>query len=182
MDYTHPQYHPQIKQLAAQIDQMDYFQILNLAQTATHADIKKSYFAQSRSLHPDRFYHLADEALKKAIHKIYKRVTEAYVILKNAENRAKYTAGINGPERASRLRFNQQAEAEIKKEKEDAREICTTPKGRQMWRLVEADMHAEKWDAAFRNIQTIALFEPGNQALKNLKEEINRKRKGLPPA
>ncbi|MFH1807907.1 MAG: DnaJ domain-containing protein [Pseudomonadota bacterium] len=181
MDYTHPQYHPQLKQLAAQIDQLDYFEILNLAQDATPAEIKLSYFDQSRSLHPDRFYHLADEELKLAIHKIYKRITESYMVLKDPVKRVKYAQDVSGPERLSRLRFTEVAEEEVKKEREDAREVCKTPKGRQLWRQVDSDMRAEKWDAAFRNLQTISLWEPQNEVVQKLKGEVDRKRKGLPP-
>ena len=176
MDYTDPQFYPQLKQLARSIDNMDYFQILNLPQTATLGDIKKTYFAQSRVLHPDKFYHIDDAELKSAIHKIYKRITESYVILKDSEKRAKYTTGINGPERATRLRYNEQIEEEAKKEREDAREVCKTPKGRKMFRQVEVDIRAERWDAAYRNLQTIALFEPGNADIAKLKDEINKKR------
>ncbi len=179
MDYTHPQYYPQLKQLAAQIDQMDYYQILNLAQDSTPAEIKQSYFAQSRSLHPDKFYHLPDEELKLAIHKIYKRVTEAYVILKDPLKRPKYIQGINSEQRDQRLRFDETAEEEAKKERVDAREVCKTPKGRQLFRQVEQDMRAEKWDAAFRNLQTIGLYEAGNPAIAELKTKVDRKRKGL---
>lgn len=177
MDYTEPQFHPQLKQLAVQIDSMDYFQILNLPQTASLSDVKKTYFAQSRALHPDRFYHLDDVELKNAIHKIYKRITEAYVILKDSEKRAKYTANIAGENRLASLRFNEQAEEAVKKDREEAREICKTPKGRKIFRQVEADLRAEKWDAAFRNLQTIALFEPGNTEVAQLKAEIDKKRK-----
>jgi len=178
MDYTHPSYHPQLKQLAASIDEMDYYQILNLPQDASYADIKQTYYAQSRALHPDKFYQLSDEELKRAIHKIYKRVTESYVILKDAGKRDKYTRDINGPDRAQKLRFSEQAEEEAKKEREDAREVCKTPKGRKLWRQVQLDLQAERWDAAFRNLQTIALFEPANADIKQLKEEVNQKRKG----
>lgn len=181
MDYTHPSYHPQLKQLAQTIDRLDYFEILNLAQDATPADIKRSYFEQSRSLHPDKFYQLGDEELKLAIHKIYKRVTESYMVLKDPVKRQKYTSDINGPERATRLRFSEIAEEEVKKEREDAREVCKTPKGRQLWRQVDLDLKAEKWDAAFRNLQSISLWEPQNEEIQRLKAEVDRKRKGLPP-
>ena len=182
MDYTHPQFYPQLKQLALQIDTMDYYQILNLAQESTPATIKQSYFAQSRSLHPDKFYHLPDEELKLAIHKIYKRVTEAYVVLKDSDKRDKYTRDINGPERQTKLRYDEQSEKEAEKEREDAKEVCKTPKGRQMFRQVEQDMRADRWDAAFRALQTIALFEPTNTAIKELQQRADRRRKGLPDA
>lgn len=179
MDYTDPSYHPQLKQLAQTIDQLDYYEILNLPQEASSAQIKDSYFSQSRALHPDRFYHLPDEELKAAIHKIYKRITESYVILKDAQKRAKYTADVNGPQRAAKLRFNETAEGEVKKEQEEAKEVCKTPKGRQLWRTVEQDMRDEKWDAVYRNLQSIALWEPGNQTISELKTKVDRKRKGL---
>lgn len=179
MDYTDPSYHPQLKQLAQTIDQLDYYEILNLPQDATTALIKDSYFGQSRALHPDRFYHLPDEELKAAIHKIYKRITEAYVILKDPQKRAKYTADVNGSQRATKLRFNETAEVEVKKEQEAAKEVCKTPKGRQLWRTVEQDLRDEKWDAAFRNLQSISLWEAGNQTIAELKAMVDQKRKGL---
>jgi len=179
MDYTHPQYHPQLMQLAQSVDQMDYYQILNLPQEATPAEVKQSYFDQSRSLHPDTFYHLPDEALKVAIHKIYKRITEAYVVLKDSEKRDKYTRDVNGPDRQQKLRYSEQAEEEAKKERVDAREVCKTPKGRELWRQVQLDLTAERWDIVFRSLQTISLFEPGNPEIKRLKDEVDKKRKGL---
>ncbi|MBN2361424.1 MAG: DnaJ domain-containing protein [Deltaproteobacteria bacterium] len=179
MDYTDPSYHPQLKQLAATIDQLDYYEILNLQQDASTAQLKESYFSQSRALHPDRFYHLPDEELKTAIHKIYKRITEAYVILKDPQKRAKYTADVNGPQRQEKLRFNEAAEEEAKKEQEEAREVCKTPKGRKLWRTVEQDLRDEKWDAAYRNLQSISLWEPGNPTIAELKATVDKKRKGL---
>lgn len=181
MDYTHPQYHPQLKQLAATMDTLDYFQILNLAQDAPPAAVKRSYFDQSRSLHPDKFYHLPDVELKIAIHRIYKRITEAYVVLKDDEKRAKYARDINGEQRGQKLRFTEQTEKEIEKEKQDAKEVCKTPKGRGLYRHVETAMSQQNWDDAFRKIQTILLYEPGNEELVKLKGELDRKRKGLPP-
>lgn len=181
MDYTHPQYHPQLKQLAVNIDTMDYYQILNLAQDALPKTIKQAYFAQSRSLHPDKFYHLPDVELKQAIHKIYKRITEAYVVLKDPEKRPKYTTGINSPDRQQRLRFSEQAEKEAEKEREEAREVCKTPNGKKLYRQVVKEMQSENWDTAFRHLQTITLYEPKNQAVLDLKQQIDRKRKGLPP-
>lgn len=35
-------------------DQRTYYEILNVSKTATKAEIKKSYYALSRVLHPDK--------------------------------------------------------------------------------------------------------------------------------
>jgi DnaJ-class molecular chaperone len=178
MDYTAPQFWPQLKQLAATIDGLDYFQILNLDQQASAAQIKTSYYAMARSLHPDKFYHLPDEELKAAVHKIYKRITEAHTILKDEAKRLKYRADVTGPERNKKLRFNEESEQETKKQAAEAAKVAKTPKGDQLYKAALVDMTNKKWDAAFKNIQTALLFEGGNQALKDLLAEIDKKRKG----
>ncbi len=38
----------------AAIDQRTYYELLNVSKTATKAEIKKSYYALSRVLHPDK--------------------------------------------------------------------------------------------------------------------------------
>ena len=38
----------------AAIDQRTYYDLLNVSKTATKAEIKKSYYALSRILHPDK--------------------------------------------------------------------------------------------------------------------------------
>ena len=45
----------EVEALAAALDQLDYFGILKLPQTAAPADIKAAYYRESRAYHPDRF-------------------------------------------------------------------------------------------------------------------------------
>ncbi|HEY4221006.1 MAG TPA: J domain-containing protein, partial [Myxococcota bacterium] len=71
MDYTEPQYWPSLKELAANIDGIDYFQILNLQSSASGQQIRDSYYALARALHPDKFFHIDDVETKDAVHKIY---------------------------------------------------------------------------------------------------------------
>jgi DnaJ-class molecular chaperone len=177
-DYTSPQFWPQLKQLALSIDGLDYYQILNLDHSATAGQIKASYYSMARALHPDKFYHLPDEELKTSILKIYKRITEAHTILKDEPKRLKYRADVMGPERAKKLRFTEESEAETKKQAQDSVKVAKTPKGEQLYKSALLDMQNKKWDAAFKNIQSALLFEGGNQALKDLLAEIDKKRKG----
>ncbi|MBI5495362.1 MAG: DnaJ domain-containing protein [Deltaproteobacteria bacterium] len=176
-DYTEPQFWPVLKQLAQNIDGMDYYQILNLAQDATPADIKGSYYGQSRSLHPDKFYHLDDGSLKDAVHKIYKRVTEAYNVLRDDRKRKVYTANINGPSRATKLRFDEATQEQAKEQEKQEKEVTTNPKAKPLYLKAVQQMNAGNWEGAFKDLQTAVMFDGGNEKLKALKDEVDKRRK-----
>jgi len=177
-EYTDPQFWPQLKHLAATIDGLDYFQILNVATTAPGPQIKTSYYGLARALHPDKFFHLDDADLKAAVNKIYKRVTEAYMVLKDEPKRLKYIKDISGPERAKKLRFTEESEAEQKEQAKAAVKVAKTPKGEQMYNTAMVDLANGRFDAAFKALQSATLFEPGNAELKKLLAEVDKKRKG----
>jgi curved DNA-binding protein CbpA len=177
-EYTEPQFWPHLKALASSIDGLDYFQILNLPSTATSTQIRTAYYGLARALHPDKFYHINEEELKRSVHKIYKRVTEAYTILKDEQKRARYLRDISGPERAGKLRFNEQSEAEQKEEKRQAAKVAKTPKGEQMYNASMVAFQNGKLDEAYKAMQSAVLLEPGNVELKRLLGELDRKRKG----
>jgi DnaJ-class molecular chaperone len=178
MDYTQPQFWPQLKQLAATIDGIDYFQILNVPQGASGDQIRASYYQLARALHPDKFFHIDDEETKEAVHKIYKRVVEAYTILKEEKKRIVYLNDINGPDRIKKLRFTEESEAAQKEQAKAAVKVAKTPKGDQMYQAALVDMQNSRWDKAFKNLQTAVMFEPGNAELKKIMEEVDKKRKG----
>src|SRR5216683_1405007 len=85
--------------LAQVLDELDYFQILKIGQGVSPMEIKSAYYRESRGYHPDRFYQLKNLGLKESIGRIYKRINEAYVCLRDDVKRAKYLADISGPER-----------------------------------------------------------------------------------
>src|SRR5205085_5577768 len=101
--------------LAQILDELDYFQILKIGQQASPADIKAAYYRESRAYHPDRFSTLAPGALKENIGRIYKRINEAYVCLRDDSKRTKYLGDVIGPDRQSKLRFIEASEQELKK-------------------------------------------------------------------
>src|SRR2546425_9819395 len=117
--------------LAQIMDELDYFQILKVGQDASPSQIKAAYYRESRAYHPDRFFQLPNLDLKEAIGRIYKRINEAYVCLRDDVRRSKYLADISGPERQKKLRFVEASEQELKKDKEQ--EIGTTPQGRKFF-------------------------------------------------
>ena len=91
--------------LAQIMDELDYFQILKVPQTVSPVALKQSYYRESRTYHPDRFFQTQAGDLKDAVSRIYKRINEAYVCLRDDARRNKYQVDISGPERDKKLRF-----------------------------------------------------------------------------
>ena len=158
----------QLNALAARLSTLDYFQLLNVATGATPPEIKAAFHRWSRAFHPDRFYQVADKELKHRVNEVYKRITEAYYVLRDDVKRKAYLSDISGPERERKLRFTEAAELETKAavRKEQEEQIGTHPKGRQFFQAGMADFVAQKWAAAERNFKMALTFEPANPRYK----------------
>jgi curved DNA-binding protein CbpA len=172
----HPYWAAETKELAARLDKIDYFELLGCEHDVTGVDLKARYHALQREYHPDTFFQSPDTELKHAVFLIAKRIAEAYVILRNDEKRAKYTRDIQGPERPSKLRFTDQDEQEVRREKQREKEevLGKTIQGRQ---LVQKALNALKVNdlaGAARDLQTALLFESGNDSIKNRLAEVKQ--------
>jgi DnaJ-class molecular chaperone len=158
--------------LAQVLDELDYFQVLKVGQGVSPNDIKSAYYRESRAYHPDRFYQLANLELKDQIGRIYKRINEAYVCLRDDVKRAKYLADLNGPDRQKKLRFVEASEQEMKKEKEQ--EIGSTPQGRKFYMAGLQDMAGQRFAAAERNFKMALTYEPNNANYKAKRDEAGK--------
>ena len=125
------------------MDRMDYFEILGCGHSVSITEIKTRYHALQREYHPDTFFESPDTELKASVFVIAKRVTEAYVILRNPAKKQKYISDITGPDRDDRLRFTENTEQELRRaqRKEEEEVLGKTPQGRQ---LVEKALEAAK--------------------------------------
>jgi hypothetical protein len=163
--------------LLAEMEAQDYFQILNVQKGAPPAEIKRAFYKGSRAYHPDRYYQLPDQALKEKINLVYKRMTEAYYVLRDDAKRTRYVAEIEGPERAKKLRFTEASETETKiaAKKQAEEEIGTTPKGRQFYAAGIAEIEAQRWSAAERSLKMAVTYEPSNARYKEKLAEAQQK-------
>ncbi|MCA2979139.1 MAG: DnaJ domain-containing protein [Myxococcaceae bacterium] len=157
-----------LAQLADALDAQDYFQVLQLPQTASTSEIKRAFYRDSRVYHPDRVFHLPDGEVKGNIGAIYKRITEAYYVLRDDAKRKKYLVDISGPERATRLRYTEATEAELKAEAKKVveEEFGTTPKGRQFFKAALQEIERQQWQAAERSLKSAIMYESGNAKFK----------------
>jgi DnaJ-class molecular chaperone len=158
----------QLDSLVEALDRLDYFEILQLPKNASRSEIKKAFHQGSRAYHPDRYYQLTDEALKAKVGRLYKRMTEAYYVLRDDAKRQKYLADVESEERSKRLRFSEVAEAETKQavKKQNEEQIGVTPKGRQFFTTAMAEMDAQRWSAAERSLKMALTYEPTNPRYK----------------
>ena len=155
----------EIKTLVHLIDELDYYQILEVSRNAPASEIKRGYYTVSRRYHPDANRGLESDA-RKSLERVAKRVTEAYSVLRDARRRQAYDGQLANDGSAVRMRL---AEADSQAEKKALDDhLGTTPQGRRFFSLARADI-----DSAIRNLQMAITYEPANdffkQKLKALK-------------
>ena len=153
---------------AERLDTLDYFELLGVPTTASAGEVKHAFYNESRAYHPDRFFHLTDEAFKTQVHEVYKRVTEAYYVLRDDVRRRKYLADVSGPDRARKLRFDELSEQETKAQakQQAAEQIGLNPKARQLFQTAMGDLEHGNLAAAERGLKMALTYEPQNALYK----------------
>jgi hypothetical protein len=150
------------------LDRSDYFEVMRLPREATPVQIKKAFHHWSRTLHPDRFYQLENAQMKAQVSELYKRITEAYFVLRDEEKRRKYLEDISGPDRAARLRYTEQTEAEMKAQakKQAEEQLGSNPKARQFYAEALKDEAAGRLKEAERNVKSALMYDAQNATFK----------------
>jgi DnaJ-class molecular chaperone len=168
---------------AAEIDRLDYFEVLRIEKAAGAAEVKAAYYRESRAFHPDRFAAVASAELREQIARIYRRVNEAYTVLRDDARRARYLADVSGPERERKLRFTEVEESQVKQEQKQKLEetFGQTPNGRKFYAAALKEAQGQRWEAAERAIKSALMYEPQNAKFKELLGQIEKaKPKGDP--
>lgn len=172
-----PQAAVALAQIIGVLNDVDYFQVLRVSHEAKPVEIKKAFYRESRTYHPDRFFHLSDADVKTDVGTVYKRITEAYYFLKDDTKRKKYLADISGPERNAKLRFTEASEVETKQQqkKEQEEQIGTHPKGRQFYATAMKDIDARRFSDAQRNLKSALMYERDNARYKEKLAEVEQR-------
>jgi DnaJ-class molecular chaperone len=150
--------------LSSIIDELDYYQILKIPQTASLDEIKTAYHAESREFHPDNYSDVTDPEMKEMILKVSKRITEAYTTLRDHEKRKRYDTQISLPPDQRKLRYSEESSAAKPQQPEDG---FATPQGRRLYNQGVLELKMGKWNVAERTLKLALSFEPGNQLVEN---------------
>lgn len=170
---VHPDWAAETKQIARDLDLLDYFQILGCQVDTPLSEMKVQYHQLQRNYHPDAFFGSPDEELRAAVLKIAKRVAEAYVILRDPVKRARYTQDIAGPERASKLRYTDETEQELRRER--LQQTGKTPQGQKLFKKASDAIKVGDYATAERDLRTALIFEPDSELFKRTLAEVQAK-------
>jgi DnaJ-class molecular chaperone len=158
----------EVEMLATVLDQLDYYAVLKLDQGAGVADVKAAYYRESRAFHPDRYAAVESAEVREMIGRIYRRINEAYTVLRDDARRKKYAGDVAGPDRARKLRFSEGDEAAVKEaqKKRAVEQLGQTPNGRKFYASALVEIAAQRWEAAERALKGALMYEPANARFK----------------
>jgi DnaJ-class molecular chaperone len=158
----------EVRALASLVDELDYYQLLEIGRDAPASAVKRAYYAVTRRLHPDANRDLAAPD-RETLECVARRVSEAYQVLRDGRRRKAYDSQLAA---GSGARM-QLAEAEAQAEKEALdHHLGRTPNGRRFFNLARADLERGDLVAAGRNLRTALTFEPGNPYFKKKLDEV----------
>jgi curved DNA-binding protein CbpA len=160
----------EVMAFAGIIDDFDYYQVLKVQPNASLNQIRASYHAQSRVFHPDRYFHYPDGEFKQNVYKISKRITEAYVTLRDPQARGFYDKQLVDTNR-QQLRYTEQSKQAQKKSKTE--DIGKTDKGRQLYQQGMMNMKRKKFADAERDFKMAMVYEPENELFKKMAQEAS---------
>lgn len=172
----------EVETLALVLDQLDYYGVLKLEPGAGPAEVKAAYYRESRIYHPDRYAAVESAEVRDLIGRIYRRINEAYTVLRDDQKRVKYQADVSGPDRLKRLRFTEAEESAVQADqlRKLEEQLGQTPNGRKFYAAALIEINAQRWEAAERALKGALMYEPANsrfqEALAMVRSELEKTR------
>ncbi len=154
----------QLMAIAARVDRLNYYQLLGVAQEAERSEIRKAYHRRARSIHPDRFFEFPDPEIRVSIDRIFKRVAEAYTVLRDEKKREHYDKGLT--ETPPRLRFTDEDQQAMLRA--DKAVTGTTPQGRKFYEKAQTHYDKKQLKQAVQSLRMACTFEASNEHFQTL--------------
>ncbi len=94
----------EIRELARVLPELDYFQLLGVARTASPEEIRDAFFERSKVFHPDRYFTKELGPYAALLNEIYKRIVAAHDVLRDPKLRSSYQKSLPEPNAAAKSR------------------------------------------------------------------------------
>ena len=154
--------------LARMIERLDYYRLLRVHPQAGLPEIRCAYHQARSEFNPDRFLS-EDQELQEGVERIAKRLTEAWVVIRDSERRPAYDRALA----LGRLRYT--AEAEESRQEEDAARKGRTPNGRKLFATAEAAAKAGDLAGAVLKLKMAVAYESDNELFREKLEEFEER-------
>jgi DnaJ-class molecular chaperone len=163
----------EVRALAGLIDELSYYDILELKPEAPASEVRRAYHRVSRRFHPDANRRLQGAA-RDALEQVAKRVSEAYQVLRDGRRRKAYDGELSGGRQRLQL-----VEAEARADRRSVEDhLGHTPNGRRFFGLARSDIDNGDLTAAQRNLKMALTFEPQNASFRRKLEEVQQALRG----
>ena len=96
----------ELRGLAKALDDSTYYDVLNVKDDATAAQLKQAFYDLSRRYHPDRFYRRDVGDFGETIERVFTGITTAYEVLRDPLDRRRYDREV-----VAKVRRRQKSEA-----------------------------------------------------------------------
>ncbi len=151
------------------LPRLNYYQLLEISPKADQGEVKKAFYKLSRDYHPDRYFRFPHENFRNAVHQIYKRIAEAYNILRSPQWREAYDRQI--AEDPAKVRFS--IEEEIKRQQQGGTTYDGgNGPGKRYWMAAMDALKNKNVAGAKLQLQLAVGIEPANEQFKAKLEEL----------
>ncbi len=157
------------------LDRWNYYEILRVPKNAPIEQIKKSYYKLSKKFHPDKYYSSNDRSRKDKAKVIYKRLVEAYMVLRNPYKRREYDQELISSRGEEGVRLRDAAE--VVQRKEGKKATIFNRQAKRFYELAMTALREKNIHSAKMNLRLALNADPENEFLQDKLEEIEEMEK-----
>jgi curved DNA-binding protein CbpA len=158
-----------LKAIWKNLPRLSYYELLGVSPTASPMEIKAAFYQASRDYHPDRYFRFPNENFRNAVNTIYKRISEAYTILRSNEFRASYDSQLKAD--PANVRFSIELEEKRKQQGGTTYDGGNGP-GKKYWIAAMDALRNKNIAGAKMQLQLAVGIEPGNPHFKQKLDDL----------
>jgi curved DNA-binding protein CbpA len=146
---------------------MDYYKLLRVERKALATQVRPAYQRMRRRFNPDLYLNAPPE-LQTAVDKIARRISEAYVVLRDAARRKAYDESLD----RGHVRFTHEEEKGTRTRTQTKSGVST--QGRRLYgQAVDAERRGDL-KSAMESMKLAITFEPKNEFFKAKLKELSK--------
>ena len=163
-------------------DKLNHYELLGVAVDADRAEIRKAYFALSKTFHPDAYYGKRLGSFKPKMEVVFRKVTDAYEAVGRAKKREAYDRYLNQSIAVSAA--EQQMDRGEERAQAMADALNRTPIAERQAQPVASTAPGRQWSPSKAPAKSVPSLEPGtpeHDRMQRKRELLERKLRGRSP-